>query len=522
MARPHGLRKWMTYLRSSLPIPSWTSTFSQSIRPKLQDSVWKMGPARSNDDNGTVIGMSFRTLGTLPFWEALKLQDRLFHPFKSIAPKVEDTTEALVQGIVDSESPLSGIGLDETWIETAIDQAKLLYPDRLMRTLPGWSKVRMIIQLIEDERGLGPKVIDIVDSKIYIVKCIQEIIEQTNSSYMATQDKAAINAHRAAYFIEFLYQDATWPDITMTLDKDDHQILRSKVETSHFLFKHAWDLEKAVGKAWTPTLMSLVVRRAYKQIYAPSPSNPPVPPCPIIFFGNPTLYRLAYIENTRLYFSAWRSVDPLQAHRILQSLHPWARFPPITQGHLLLEYFAISLLARAAPESLAGFLRTRRNHPDRQEPTIMNASVLMARLMDAHARLWNVAKSVALHGRLPSTITLGRTRVIGILSTEDEALKACLREGKPWVHCLKRGLVWADEERQWVVKAVFKSASNELKAMRAVTEPECEEAGVVGLAGSMEVTVGEYRGMVLIFTRYCGVSLNHIEFDYHYRLESDV
>ncbi|KAF5385077.1 hypothetical protein D9615_000994 [Tricholomella constricta] len=498
MARPPGLGKRLTsHFRLLLPVPSsWTKASSQSLRAKLQDTMWNMGPARGNDDDGTMLGMSHDTLGTLPFWDAAKLQDRFLIPFKSGTSEDEDEGEAF-QGIVDSDNPLSGIGRDEAWIDDVIDQAKVLYPDRVMHTLPRWTDLCEILSGVRRDYEISPGVISF-ETENDVDFYTMNIIKQTHISYVATQDSAA--RHGISYVIQ---EAETSSDrggrachITMIWrdKKDDLGILRYKNETSHFLFKHAWDLEKAVGKAWTPALMSLAVQSAYKQIYAPFSPRPSAtsPASPIIRFGNPALYRLAYIENATLYLSGWRSVAPLQAHRLLQPLHPWASFPPITQGHVVLENLAIALLARA-PGSLAAFLRTRCNHPDREEPAFMNAKVLVARLIDGGVDLWNVARGVFLHGRLPSTITLGRTRVTGILSTDDEALKERLLEGKPWVHCLKLGTVWTDEERKWVVKAVSPSSPNEIKAMRAVTEAGCQKVGVAGLAGSMEVTVGEYR-----------------------------
>ncbi|KAF5385219.1 hypothetical protein D9615_000998 [Tricholomella constricta] len=144
------------------------------------------------------------------------------------------------------------------------------------------------------------------------------------------------------------------------------------------------------------------------QVYTPSQPEDETP-CLVIRFGNPALYRLAYVEGTCLWLSGWRSVDPSQALRLLQIQCP--NFPPVEQGHLVVENLAVAFLSRE-PGGMASFIRSRRDHPEREAPqntvTSCNATGVNS---------CPIAQGVSSRSQLQIIMVTGNHIVSGILST---------------------------------------------------------------------------------------------------------
>ncbi|KAF9060700.1 hypothetical protein BDP27DRAFT_1339211, partial [Rhodocollybia butyracea] len=298
------------------------------------------------EPTSVVCGFTEDEFGALPIRTLLEVCDRTLSGLRSLSESPATAPETRASQRLPIPCKLVGVGRDPSWIDDAIDLfLKSLEVDQLNKC-DGWNTI---------ERDLKFLLCDIAIDETYEASVDAWAMKLTMATRMINYIIRR-PSHPLYGFIGTFSQQSTavlgggtvHPDLVSffgemtkkTFERRKHKTLLVNVFHSEALEQLTGNFVDVKGNqsAWA------IIKQAYTSNV--EKDGKPIP----VWLGHPGLYRIAYIINNTLYMSSWRSSDPARMATVLSQFHPRISFPPIDQGHFILETFAMLHLSSIMDE----------------------------------------------------------------------------------------------------------------------------------------------------------------------------
>ncbi|KAF9061981.1 hypothetical protein BDP27DRAFT_1337245 [Rhodocollybia butyracea] len=449
-----------------------------SLSSLLEGEPWAgRGDVHPIELTSAVCGFTEEEFGALPIRTLLEVLDRTLPGLFSLSKSTGSAPESKASQRLPKACKLVGVGSDPSWVDDAIDLFLISLEIDQLKKCDRWNKIELSLDTIIQYPGVketNEAAVDTWGTKVTTAaSVINRMIRKPSHplhGYILTVSQPSTAV---------LGGGTVRPDLvsafgraSKVFERREHKALRVNVSHSEELEELTGNFVdvKGTASAWA------IIKQAYT-------SNVEIDRKPIpVWLGHPGLYRIAYILNNTLYMSRWRSSDPARMATVLSTYHRRATFPPIDQGHFILETLALLHVSLSMDEFMQGRSAKR-----------IDPSGILARVQMVFVHVTEAIYSI--FERLYRTkITVDGQEVYGDLqSFSSEKLEL------DFPRVLKTGKVW--ENDRTVAKLVNNDELSALKELRNVP-------GIPLLLGTLYINS---LGLTIAFMENVGECLEEYE-----------